>query len=135
MNLYQRIALANPQGAREVIKSYGYDIRTSNLPQALRMLVGAEGETALRSIVNIHPDKEIILECFAKDDTDISKPSKHDHDDCECKKAKSQSSMESSYLNAVGNMTEAQKQTQLTNTFLIVSAVMVLGALIIRNQK
>jgi hypothetical protein len=134
MNLYQRIALANPQGAREVIKSYGYDIRTSNLPQALRMLVGAEGENALRSIVNIHPDKEIILECFAKNDIDMTKATKHDHDDCGCNKTKSQP-MESSYLNAVGNVTEAQKQTQLTNTFLIVSAIMVLGALIIKNQK
>jgi len=134
MNLYQRIALADPQGAREVIKSYGYDIRTSNLPQALRMLVGAEGENALRSIVDLHPDKEIILECFAKDEANVAKPSKHDHDDCQCKKANNVAQVES-YMNAVGTMTEAQKQTQQTNTFLIISAVLILGALIIRNQK
>lgn len=123
MNLYERVAKANPSGAKAVIKSYGYEIRTNNLPHALKQLVAAEGEPALRSIVDIHPDKEVILECYA--------PKK---EDCGCKDKHKESSHEKDYMNAVGQMTAAQKETQLTNTFLIVSAVMVLGALIIRNK-
>lgn len=125
MNLYQRVATANPSGARSVIHKYGYEIRTKNLSQALRMLVGAEGEPALRDIVAIHPDKDLILECYAD-----TKKADHKDDDCKCK-----DKQEQNYLNAAGQLTEAQKQTQLTNTFLIVSAVMILGALIIRNNK
>jgi hypothetical protein len=132
MNLYQRVALANPKGAREVIKSYGYDIRTNNLPNALRMLVSAEGEPALRSIVNIHPDKEIILECFGKQGEE------HKHEDCKCKDKhkednKDKMSMDAHYLNAAGYITEAQKQSDLTKTFLIVASVMILGSLIIKQ--
>ena len=125
MNLYQRVATANPSGARNIIHKYGYEIRTNNLPQALRMLVGAEGEPALRDIANIHPDKELILECFAE-----AKKADHKDDDCKCK-----DKHEHSYMNATGQLTQAQKETQLTNTFLIVSAVMILGALIIRNNQ
>jgi hypothetical protein len=124
MNLYQRVALSDPQGAKNIIKSYGYEIRTNNLPAALRMLVSAEGEPALRSIVALHPDKDLILECFS----DTSKPQKKDSD-CDCHKNKAHD-----YLNATGQMTEAQKQAQLTNTFLVVSAVLILGALIIKNS-
>jgi hypothetical protein len=94
------------------------------------MLVKAEGEPALRSIVEIHPDKDLILECY-KEELAPQKPDKHD--DCECNKSKKDNSNKE-YLNAVGQMTEAQKQAQLTNTFLVVSAVMILGALIIRHQ-
>lgn len=120
-SLYTRVAAANPNGAKSVIKSYGYEIRTNNLAQALKQLVAAEGEPALRSIVDIHPDKELILECYA--------PAK---DDCGCKDK--EKNHDKDYLNAVGKMTDAQRENQLTNTFLIVSAVMVLGALIIRNK-
>ena len=123
-SLYTRVAAANPNGAKSVIKSYGYEIRTNNLAQALKQLVAAEGEPALRSIVDIHPDKELILECYA--------PTKEKKEDCGCKEK--EKSYEKEYLNAVGKMTDAQKENQLTNTFLIVSAVMVLGALIIRNN-
>lgn len=132
MNLYQRVALANPKGAREVISSYGYEIRTNDLSRALKLLVSNEGEQALRSIVGIHPDKEIILECFGS----VEKPHQHE-DDCDCKKNKQTEISENyanSYMNAVGKMTEAQKESQLTNSFLMVSAVLILGALLIRQK-
>jgi hypothetical protein len=122
MNLYQRVALANPQGARNVIKSYGYEIRTNNLPNALRMLVSAEGEPALRSIVDIHPDKDLILECYQKEEK---------KEDCKCKDG--HSNMDAHFYNAAGTITEAQKQSELTKTFLIVSTVLILGSLIIKN--
>jgi len=124
MSLFTRVAAANPIGAKSVIKSYGYDLRTNNLPQALKQLVAAEGEPALRSIVDIHPDKAIILECFAP--TPVK-------EDCHCKEKDKDT--DKYYMNAVGKMTDAQRESQLTNSFLIVSAVMILGALIIKNVQ
>jgi hypothetical protein len=124
MNLYQRVASANPKGAKGVINQFGYEVRTNNLPQALKMLVSAEGEPALRAIVDIHPDKDLILECYAEDKSAIKK------DD----NASSSRNNNELYFNAVGQqMTEAQKSTQLTNTFLIASTFIILTALILKN--
>ena len=123
MNLYQIVAIANPKEAKSVINQFGYEIRTNNLPQALRMLVSSEGEPALRAIVNIHPDKDLILECFAEDKSSI-------------RKDENQSSTSNSdvFLNVVGQqLTEAQKSTQLTNTFLIASTLIILTALILKK--
>ena len=123
MNLYHRVAIANPKEAKSVINQFGYEIRTNNLPQALRMLVSSEGEPALRAIVNIHPDKDLILECFAEDKSSI-------------RKDENQSSNSNSdvFLNVVGQqLTEAQKSTQLTNTFLIASTLIILTALILKK--
>jgi hypothetical protein len=87
------------------------------------MLVSSEGEPALRAIVNIHPDKDLILECFAEDKSSI-------------RKDENQSSNSNSdvFLNVVGQqLTEAQKSTQLTNTFLIASTLIILTALILKK--
>jgi hypothetical protein len=119
MNLYQRIAIANPQGAKNVIRNFGYEIRTNDLPQALRLLVKQEGEPALRAIVDIHPDKDLILECY-QDNGKASNAIEKTSNDL--------------YLNAVGTqLTQAQKETQLTNTFLIASTFIILTALILKN--
>jgi hypothetical protein len=88
------------------------------------MLVSAEGEPALRAIVDIHPDKDLILECFAEDKASIQKDSS----------ANSSNPNYDMYLNAAGQqITEAQKTTQLTNTFLIASTLIILTALILKN--
>ena len=124
MNLYQRVATANPREAKSVINKFGYEIRTNNLPQALKMLVSAEGEPALRAIVDIHPDKDLILECFAEDKTVIKKDDATNYSNPHY----------DMYLNAAGQqLTEAQKTTQLTNTFLIASTLIILTALILKN--
>jgi hypothetical protein len=124
MNLYQRVASANPKAAKGVINQFGYEIRTNNLPQALKMLVSNEGEPALRAIVDIHPDKELILECCANDTSSITKEDS----------SVAKNNQQEMYFNAVGQqMTEAQKSTQLTNTFLIASTFIILTALILKN--
>jgi hypothetical protein len=131
MNLYQRIALANPPAAKAVIQNFGYEIRTNNLPQALRMLVANEGEEALRAIVDIHPDKDLILECYEE------KMSGKKEEDCKCKDKHNHShknEMDVMYANATGQLTEAQKQAHLTTTFLIAASILILGALLIKNK-
>ena len=132
MNLYQRVALANPAASKAVIKNFGYEIRTNNLPHALRMLVANEGEEALKAIVEIHPDKELILECYQE------KVSGKKEEDCGCKGKKHEHDhkheAETLYANAAGQITEAQKQAHLTTTFLIASSILILGALLVKNK-
>jgi len=130
MNLYQRVALSNPTAAKGVINNFGYDIRTNNLAHALRLLVANEGEEALRQIVEIHPDKDLILECYQE--TKMGKK----EGDCGCKDKhhKHEEHKDLMYANATGQLTEAQKQTQLTNTFLIAASILILGALLIKNK-
>lgn len=131
MNLYQRVALANPAASKAVIKNFGYEIRTNNLPHALRMLVANEGEEALKAIVEIHPDKELILECYQE------KVSTKKEEDCKCKDKHhkhEEKERDIMYANATGQMTEAQKQAHLTTTFMIAASILILGALIIKNK-
>ncbi len=66
MSDYHDIANRNPQGAVAVISSFGYDIQDrSNLGRSLNELIAQEGEPALRKVMEIHPDKDIILELFS----------------------------------------------------------------------
>ncbi len=68
MTMYDYIANTNPRGAKEIIQSYGYKVvNPRSMGANLRMLVAQEGEPALRNIVELHPDKEIILEVMGSD--------------------------------------------------------------------
>lgn len=68
MTMYDYIANTNPRGSKEIIQSYGYKVvNPKTMGANLRMLVAQEGEPALRSIVELHPDKEIILEVMGSD--------------------------------------------------------------------
>lgn len=69
MTMYDYIANTNPRGAKEIIQSYGYKVvNPKTMGANLRMLVAQEGEPALRNIVELHPDKEIILEVMGSSD-------------------------------------------------------------------
>lgn len=62
-SIYNYVASTNPQGAREVIQSFGYNIvDTKNMGNNLRQLVAREGEPALKAILAIHPERDVIME-------------------------------------------------------------------------
>lgn len=67
MNVYQYVAQNNPDAAYEVCKSYGYHNITTldELAYCLEMCVGNNGRDALASIMELHPDKDTILELFS----------------------------------------------------------------------
>jgi hypothetical protein len=66
MNVYQYIAENNPDAAYEVCKSYGYhDINTlEDLSHCLEMCVGNNGQEAFKNIMDLHPDKDALVELF-----------------------------------------------------------------------
>jgi hypothetical protein len=67
MNVYQYIANNNPDAAYEVCKSYGYhDINTlDDLSQSLEICVANNGQDALKNIMELHPDKDALVELFS----------------------------------------------------------------------
>ena len=67
MNVYQYIANNNPDAAYEVCKSYGYhDINTlDDLSQSLEICVANNGQEAFKNIMELHPDKDALVELFS----------------------------------------------------------------------
>ena len=67
MNVYQYIANNNPDAAYEVCKGYGYhDINTlDDLSQSLEICVANNGQEAFKNIMELHPDKDALVELFS----------------------------------------------------------------------
>jgi len=68
MTIYDYIARNNPVGAKRTIESFGYRVvNPKSMGDNLRMLVAQEGEPALKSVVDLHPDKDLILEVYGEE--------------------------------------------------------------------
>ena len=76
MNVYLYIAENNPDAAYEICKKYGYFNINSmeELADSLKSIVAEQGQGSLEEILNIHPEKEVILEIFDKKKVIEEKP-------------------------------------------------------------
>jgi hypothetical protein len=120
MDVYKYVAESNPMVAQGIIESFGYE--HANTPDmGLSQLVARVGEPALKKVIENHPDKEIILELFSKD--------------CTCKNNSER------FLNANGGgevvkekeNTSSNMIAQQTNAMILVSALFIFTALIIKK--
>jgi len=135
MNVYLYIAENNPDAAYEICKKYGYFNINSmeELADALKSIVAENGQDSLEEILNIHPEKEVILEIFDKKKVIDTKPieeviqlmfdkNKPIEKDCGCMK------------NADATPTIAQPAPSTivnqTNTYILVGALIVSIAII-----
>lgn len=131
MDVYHYLAHNNPYAAKAICNKFGY--RTTNinsksdLGDALKQVVSAEGEPALREVVSNHPDKELIIEMYAPQhevykaadgSTETGKPCNG------CAKA----TEKEHYLTAAGFKTSSE-----TNTFLMAAALILAVAIISKN--
>lgn len=68
MDIYEYIAVNDPDAAQSILGKFGYQAMNvenpADLGQCLSELVANEGDAALTEIAAIHPDKELILEKF-----------------------------------------------------------------------
>ena len=66
MDVYSYIAELNPMGANEICVKNGLDEsnKTETIANYLESIVAQNGEVSLKEIMNLHPDKDVILECF-----------------------------------------------------------------------
>jgi hypothetical protein len=129
MNVYLYIAENNPDAAYEICKKYGYFNINSieELADALKSIVAEKGQDSLEEILNIHPEKEVILEIFDKKKVIDTKPieeviqlmfdkNKPVEKDCGCMKS----------ADAVPSMPSAPSPVvNQTNTYILVGALIV----------
>jgi len=141
MNVYEYVAESNPRIAEQIMNSFNYD--AINAPDmGLNQLVDKVGEPALKKVMENHPDKDIILEMF-------SKTQEGKEEGCNCDSCRNRKSSEHlNYLNATGNGAVASTPTtppsdptanthllaNQTNVILVVSALFIATALIIKNK-
>ena len=150
MSDYNDIAKRNPQGAVSVISSFGYElVDQSNLGQSLSELIAQEGEPALRKVMEIHPDKDVILELFSNQAVETEKKG------CGCSSCNEKNSEKHSdnhaeryfekyenFSNFSGNAVEAPKTDNAssnssilahqTNNILIVASLFIATVLILK---
>jgi len=64
MNVYLYIAESNPDAAYQICQQYGFfDLRTINdLSDCLRLIVAQNGEGAFNEIMQLHPDRQVIID-------------------------------------------------------------------------
>lgn len=63
-NRIDYIVLQQPAQAAKVIEKYGYQAppKTDELVKAVKLLVKKKGEPVIKDLINIHPEKKLILE-------------------------------------------------------------------------
>jgi len=144
MSVYDYIAQRNPKGSVKVLADFGYRIADPrNMGNNLRLLVQKEGKPALIAILEMHPDKDVILEAFAAEQNPTS-PEKP----CGCKGC----SENKSFVNADGaggltlkdilpglnaNTQASNDANKLasTNNAMIIAGALLISTLIFVNLK
>lgn len=127
MTIYEYIARNNPIGAKRVIESFGYVVtQPKKMGDNLRMLVAQEGEPALKAVVDLHPDKDLILEVFGNSQS---------------LKATGESFLgadgllQSAVLNNNQQQTDSNNKMVLqTNTLIVALSLLVVAGLILKNR-
>lgn len=116
MDIYEYVALSDEYGTRAICNKYGVDtsmVETSEqMSYCLQQVVGEYGESAMVDILNLHPDKDLIIETFGKE----KKKS------CGCSDAKSDNA-----LSAVASSFSSIKESHL---FIFAGAMLIAAAII-----
>lgn len=72
--MFEYIASVNDAAVRNLLYSYGYNPENAYTPRDLSVytedLVANNGDKALVDLLNLHPDKEVILQVFTPDEDD-----------------------------------------------------------------
>jgi hypothetical protein len=125
MNLYNYIANSNPDAANRICEKYGYYqvSSTDELAYVLNNIVATEGEEPFKEIMEIHPDKEVILEFFEKKNEE--KPIEMDkkQKDCSC------------MMNADGQTNQINQGFANQTNIIILVAAMIVSISIISMKK
>jgi len=87
MNVYEYISYSNPDAANDICNKYGYyEIKSiDELAYLLQSIVARRGETAFKEIMELHPEKNVVLELFEKKiENPEPKPLMEQKRDCSC---------------------------------------------------
>jgi len=137
MSVYQYVADSDPRGTQRLIESFGYEITDQrNLGKSLSELVSNVGEPALKKVIDLHPDKDIILEYNVNTTPKTSS--------CGCSSCKSKDSHDK-YMNATGSETIANNGSvsntnntnilaHQTNTILVIATLVIIAGIMLKNK-
>ena len=136
MSVYQYVADSDPRGTQRLIESFGYEITDQrNLGRSLSELVSSVGEPALKKVIDLHPDKDIILEY------NVSVMPKTNS--CGCSSCKSKGGHDK-YMNMSGNDNFADtgvvntNNTNIlahqTNTILVLATLVIIAGIMLKNK-
>jgi hypothetical protein len=136
MSVYQYVADSDPRGTQRLIESFGYEITDQrNLGRSLSELVSSVGEPALKKVIDLHPDKDIILEY------NVSVMPKTNS--CGCSSCKSKGGHDK-YMNMSGNDNLADtgvvstNNTNIlahqTNTILVLATLVIIAGIMLKNK-
>ena len=130
MTIYEYIAANNPVQSERIIRRFGYEsLQGSHIGDNLREVVAQEGEEAFRAVLDLHPDRDVLVEVYAPKEEKESRGCTKGK--CSCRK--------NDYMNADGanNMaketTAAQVSAAQTNTFLMAAALILAVAIIVKK--
>ena len=133
MTVYKYIAQSNPEKASEICKKYGFfqAADTSKMADAMEIIVAQGGEDSFKEVMELHPDKDAILELFEKKNLD--KP----HTVGECGDTNSAFQNRRRLANAAGRRRNAAGPniTNQTNTYILIGALVVSLAIISSIKK
>jgi hypothetical protein len=125
VDIYQYIAFTDPYIAKSICSKFGMDTAQAqdeaDMAECLRIVVAENGAEALSAIVDVHPDKDLILEMKAP---------KTASKDCGCKKSTktTEAYIESAQSSQNGFLHQG-------NTFLFAGIIIVAVALIVSSNK
>lgn len=115
MNVYLYIAQTSPDAANSICKKYGYtQVQSiSELAYCMKRIVAEKGEDGLKEILELHPEKDVILELFQKK-TEIEPVVVQERKrDCSC------------WMNADGQTNSNQNVAGQTNMIILAAALIV----------
>jgi len=132
MDVFTYVASSNPYQSKAILHKYGYsakNIQTADdLGQCLKKLVTYEGEDAMKDIINSHPDKGLIIESY-ESEKKTEQHSNFNGQSCNCNQCRTR---EHQYMNFAGNDAPS-KSVMTTNVFILVSALLLASAIIVKK--
>lgn len=140
-DLYNYIAANSPGSAKAVLDKFGYDASQVDtvevLGAGLATMVKENGEDALKALLSIHPDREVLTQEFTPA---TAAPSSNSKSGCGCGGCKGASSALESYLSKVGAPASSNNNSGgLMNVqhgnMLLIGGILILAVAIIVTKK
>jgi hypothetical protein len=133
MTIYDYLANSNTDGCLAIIYKYGYgnsDLNSKDdVAHVCKVMVASEGENALRDLIKIHPDRDLIIEDYSSNNNNNIFQSKMDG--CKCAGSCGCNKNNNYTTNSNTNMQQGSSNiVNQTNTFILIGAALVAIAII-----
>lgn len=132
MDIYTYIAVSNPYQAKAILHKYGYSTQNVkdkiDLGVCLKSLVAYEGEDAFNDVLESHPDKNVLIERFQKEQK-VEEKNFSGGCGCGCG-GKCRGDM--AYSNFMG-MEQMSKSSKEVSAYILAAAILLAAAIIVKK--